>query len=419
MDIEFIPDPDYSKLIEDEIIKNNTPFDQVLDLVSDSIIYLYRGIINYILYIPLSYDNRIKDIVLNKKINGSAEFKLINGKEIIIDNLCLIVDKIYKYSYINKELIIHLMENYLYHQSVTDIINNLLNSKQHLSNDIIVKMLELNIDVPSRTLRSFITTCKDINIIKKYNILNKITLDKELIHTIINKNNIPVLRYLYEDGFNVNYNIKDIKCNYETLLVLNQYDNIINVNLLESLCNDDPLYINELIIDNNPLLFKLGHVLCNVYAKNLTFDIINNLNINLVYIEDMEDLKNKYNEILCLYDKGIRISMYHNLLYSIVNNCMFEYFKFINKSLYLNDIQTVKSLYKISIYIKENNIYEKYLMQYIYIKDLNNYTIDELVFYYREILNNIKFESGYIRIKFKNKLVEVFDILGMSHLYKI
>lgn len=261
----------------------------------------------------------------------------------------------------------------------------------------------------------------NLDLIKKYNILEKIQINKKIFELIIQNNNYEVIEYLYEQGYNIEYDIYSAKCNYKTLTILNKYNNIITPELIIDGLNNEFISLNDLIKYKYSDINKIKHIKTDIKIKYLTIDIVNDFNILGIIVNKFTHLENKYNELEYIKNNKpeISICIHPDIMDKILSNNLTKYYKFINNEELIGYQTNLKNIYLMSLYIQENNIDCEYYSDYL-VTEYDNLNYDQILFYYEEILKNVKFINKVKLNKTRDKLlIHILDKLNANYLYQI
>lgn len=393
----------------------------------DNLDTLYKCVIYYIIHINEDFENN--NIILNIFQQTCFPVTYLKNKSINMKNLLRFGNNIHLSNAIK---ILDDYENNEYrekiYQQMKYIENGDLNrGYSYFDYNILLWFLNKDIDLHEIYLATLIIFCKDIKIIKKHNLLDKIEINMKFCLNVILNNNILVLEYLYKNNYKVEYDINDLinyRITYEILLLIDKYDNILNIDMIKQKCIKRSNFINELIKHNYEYLYELKDIKFSIDCKYLTLDIINNFNIINIDVYSIDYLELKYDQLLYIKNNKLNISIYisSNILSDIINNNKIKYYKFIDndKLLCVNNIYT---FYKNSIYIKDNNIDHIYnigdLYSTLYYNDLNESNFDEIKNICFEIISNIKF-NNVLDLKHnkndkrQNLAIKLFEYIGLS-----
>lgn len=343
------------------MVNQQISYNEIVKLLDDDFYISNKNMFNlktlkYIFYINIEIDDNLCKDLKFIKINFLKSIKYIEDKQININNLSLCE----KLSIYDNNIIIKILKDYNIYEYKSYIDSYLKIYYKYIHIDIYLYLLDIDYDVSMVNIYNILNSIKDIHIIEKYDLLNKLSLDENIYEDIINNNNIILLEYLYNHGYNVRYNKDYIECSYNTLKFLN-LDN--DVELINKIVFQNNSFIIDLINNDYQYLNQIEYVKFNIYYNMLTFKIINSLNDNLainnIYIYDKKDLENKYEELLYCKENNVgKLVFYSDVIDYILYNNMVKYFIFLDGDYILKSIFNIKSLYIYLLYLcqRENQI---------------------------------------------------------------
>lgn len=426
----FIDYDFFDELVIKLFIENKYKYNEIKRTLNiTNTIFLDFYILKYFMYINVK---EIEFTIPNTSYDEMKLSKIQGDHTIYIDNLRLVTDRfIHNKWEIVCELfddIIKLEDKPYFKTWMSKLISEFLDHEIIVCGHFIMQAIILEFKLPKDALIQFISRSTDIEFIKRYNLLNKVKNTKKLFKMIMEHENDKLLEYIYTDcNIKLQYNVNELgKYNFKMLKIIDKYEKIINLDLIQKYVDEYPLYINYLIEYNYEFINEFYDEFDSLlFIDNFTEDIMNKFKYmtriliykDLTLLESKLDLINKIAK-----DRKIYIVFDESIILEIPKSGNTQLYGFIDESMFLHG-NTKEIIYTNIKYIKHNCPNIKYdfapVLSSIKEKDLEN--LEE---YFQYVFNNvnidmtkkIEFNSALVDVNLNKKIIEALTKLGKQEL---